>query len=129
MNEQQPKQYAAHRSTIEEQLGDIRTALLGDDMSEKLGLIRRVGNVERRLGEVEGRLSTVEHQLLDITELITIRNEENRGKIHVTWTQLIVFIVFLLLVILVLAPWLQAHLVGGAVDGRIGFALSLLFAG
>lgn len=98
-------------------------------MTEKPGLIRRVGNVEKRLSEVEGRLTTVEHQLVDITDLIMVRNEENRGKIHVSWWQLIVFIIILLLVVLVVAPWIRSHLGGGAVDGRIGLALSLFFPG
>lgn len=99
-------------------------------MAEKPGLIRRMGNVERhlvsvegRVGSVEGRLSTVESKLIDITELITVRNEENRGKIHISLLQLIIFIIVLLLVVLVVAPWLQRHLVGGSVDGRIGLAL------
>lgn len=126
---------AERKRSIEEELRDIRIALVGDDMAEKPGLIRRMGNVERhlssvegRVGNVEGRLSTVESKLIDITELITVRNE-TRGKIHISLTQLIVFIIILLLLVLVIAPWLQARLIGGSVDGRIGVAIFVQLLG
>lgn len=116
-----PGRYAHDHPARQYSLADVVVALIGDPMTEKPGLIAQVKAIDRRL-------STVEQDLIDLKDLIIVRNE-SRGRVHLTPLQLFIFILVLILVIAFVAPWLRGVVGGGAVDGRIGLAILALLHG
>lgn len=110
-----PSDHPANRATI----ADLYIALTGDPLTERPGLIKRVGKIEERL-------SAVENELIDIKELVIVRNE-NRNKIHLSMPQLLIGLAAILAVVVILSYFIGTWARVGVIDGRIGLAVPLLF--
>lgn len=110
LNDRQPK------------LADIYTVLAGDPLRGTPGLVSKVNQIDKRLVSVEEGFSVVKMQLISIEELVVTRNEQ-RGQLHITPTQFLVFICLIILIVLVVSPWLQAHLPKGPINGSVGYSI------
>lgn len=107
-------------------LKDVYDVLADDPLWGTPGLVSKVNAMDRRLMAVEGELAIVKTNLVDIAELITVRNREYSGKVHMTLPQLMFLLFVLILLIAVVAPWLQQHVFSsGVIDGRIGNSIFL----
>ncbi len=103
-------------------LADIYAVLADDPLRGTPGLVSKVNQMDRRLMTLENEVSVVKMQLISIEELVVVRNER-RGQIHLTPLQLFLFVCLIILIVAVLAPWLQAHLPKGSIDGSVGYAI------
>lgn len=106
-------------------LSDVYAVLADDPLRGTPGLVSKVNAIDRRLMTVEQVQVSMDKRLINIEELITVRNDEYRDKIHVSLPQLFILLILLILIISVIAPWLQHILSNGVLDGRIGLALLL----
>lgn len=103
---------------------DIYNVLADDPLRGTPGLVSKVNQMDRRLIAVEENMGVMKMQLISIEDLVVSRNE-NRGKIHLTPLQALFIVGFIILIVVVFAPWFQAHLPKGPINGSVGLGLLL----
>lgn len=105
-------------------LADVYAVLADDPLRGTPGLVSKVNSIDRRLITVEGKISIMETRLINIEELITVRNNQYSGKVHLTLLQLFFLLILLVLIIAVITPWLQHILSSSVLDSHIGYWLT-----
>ena len=126
-------QYRRRNSGDEVTLQDIYRVLVGDGRFGEVGLVSRVGSVEKRVGAVETRVGGIETrmgdmeaEIIDLSQLIRKRTEPLEGRIILTPGQLALALLGLVILAGALAIALWFNVRGGNLDGSIGFTIRAL---
>ena len=126
-------QYRRRNNNDDVTLQDIYRVLVGDGRFGEVGLVTRVGSVEKRVsavetrvGGVETRMGDMEAELIDLSQLIRQRAGPVEGRIILTPGQLALALLGLVILAGALAVALWLNVWGGNLDGSIGTTIRAL---